>query len=257
MTHPIWHQKLKITFQMKKLIPAFILLLLIAANGFSQTADEIIEKHIKALGGKEKYKSVTSLKISGKAGGGGFEFPITTIQTRSGNYKSEMTIQGLSSIEAYDSKAQGGWYVSPFSGDKSAHKMNEEQVKSTKEQAKIEPLLFTYKEDGATVEYLGTDDIDGVEVYKIMLVKKNKDIVYYYIETSNYLILKESQKIKFEDKEYETESYYSNYKTVDGVLIAHSVEQMNDGKIVGSFTIEKIEINLNFDDSLFAMPVTK
>ena len=37
--------------------------LLLFAGSFAQTADEVISKHLEAIGGKDKIKSVTSVKL--------------------------------------------------------------------------------------------------------------------------------------------------------------------------------------------------
>ena len=49
-------------------------ILFLAVNGFAQSADEIIARYIKTVGGMDRIAAVTSLKRTGKfTGGGGFE----------------------------------------------------------------------------------------------------------------------------------------------------------------------------------------
>jgi hypothetical protein len=114
--------------------------------------------------------------------------------------------------------------------------------------------LTNYKEKGSTVELIGKEDMEGTEVFKIMLTKKNKDVVYYYIDASTFLILKETSKVKFQDKEIEAETYYSNYKTINGITLATTSEQKSGGQLQEQITMDKIEFDVPMDDALFAMP---
>ena len=49
----------------RKLLFTVVLLLSSIATVHAQTADEIINKHIEAIGGKEAWKKVNSLKLTG------------------------------------------------------------------------------------------------------------------------------------------------------------------------------------------------
>ena len=63
--------------KISKLILAF--LFIASASSFAQTADEVIDKHFKAIGGKEKIASIKSMRMIGKLKGGGQEFPFEQI----------------------------------------------------------------------------------------------------------------------------------------------------------------------------------
>lgn len=231
-----------------------LLLLAFAGTVFSQTADEIIEKYVKATGGRERYKSVTSMRSYGTAKGGGTDVKVVSMSTSTGCQRSETTIMGMTSVEAYDSKTKFGWYISPFGGDKSAHKMNEEQTKAYEENPRLEPTLMIYKELGATADFLGKEDFEGVDVYLIMLTMPQKTITYYYIDAETYLVLKQKTKQKFEDKETESEVYFSDYRAENGIMMAHTTEGYNDGKVAWQFITDKVEFNVTIDENSFVMP---
>lgn len=238
----------------RKTIP---LILLFISFGFAkaQTVDEIIDKHINALGGKEKLKSVSSMRMSIKAQAQGFEFPTEMISKKSGSVKTTTTIQNMKMVQCYDASAKAGWFVNPMMGDKKAQKMNEDQVQQMQNQGgKMESDLLDYKEKGHIAEYLGKEDVDGEEVYLVKLTKKDGNIVYYYIEVLSNLILKEKNKVKMKDKEMESETWYSNYQTVDGITSAGTIETMNNGVLAFQINVEKIEYNVVLDDALFKMP---
>jgi hypothetical protein len=239
---------------MKKL-PALLSLCLLCVFATAQTTDEIIDKHINALGGKEKLKSVKSMRMTIKGQSQGFEFPIEMVSKKNGCLKTITTIQGMKMVQAYDANTKTGWMINPMMGDKKPQKMNEEQTKQVQEQGgKMESDLLDYKEKGHTAEYLGKEDVEGEETYLIKLTKKGGNITYYYIDVLTNLILKEKTKIKSKDKEMEGETWYSNYQTVDGITSPGSIENMSGGIVAFQISVEKIEYNIELDDAQFKMP---
>ena len=60
-----------------KIILAVLFTAAMFANSYAQTVDEVIDNHIKALGGMDNLNAVKTLKMTGKFTGGGFEAPVT------------------------------------------------------------------------------------------------------------------------------------------------------------------------------------
>ena len=159
-----------------------------------------------------------------------------------------MTIQGMSMVQAYDGKM--GWSIQPFQGDLSAKKMNEEELKGAETQGDIGGELFDYAKKGSKVEFIGKDDMDGTEVLKLRLTKKDGNSTVYFFDASSYYIIREVSKFKFQDKEQEGKTEFSNFITVDGYTMAHSISSDLQGEMI----IEKLEINPKVEDAIFAMP---
>lgn len=238
---------------MKKLFCG--LLFFTALISRAQTADEIIEKHLVALGGKEKLKNIASVRMSIKGQGMGMEFPVEMLTKKDGSMKTTTTIQKMKMVQAYDGNSKSGWSINPMMGDKKPQKMNEEQVKDMQEQGgRMVSEFLDYKESGAVAEYLGKDDMDGEEVHLIRLTKKNGNITYYYIDVLSNLILKEKTKTKMKDKEAESETYFGNYQTFDGITSAGTIENMFNGVTGFVINVEKVEYNIPVDEKEFKMP---
>lgn len=242
---------------MKKIsiLSAVLFLFLSVSSSFTQTVDEVIDNHIKALGGMDKLKALKTVRFTGKFSGGGFEVPVTYVMKRSDKVRMDITFQGNSQIQAYDGTM--GWFTNPFQGKKDPEKMTKEREKEMKKQADIEGALVSYKEKGSKVELMGKEDMEGSEVYKIKLTDKDGDITYFYLDTGSYLILKETTKRKIGEKEISSETLYGNYQAVDGVMFAMSMEFREVGATDGQKgIIEKVETNIEIEDSYFKMPET-
>src|SRR5438046_1234020 len=92
----------------------------------AQTADEIIAKYVKTIGGLDKINAATTLKKTGKfTGGGGFEAVMGQENKRPNMVREEFSLQGLTGINAYDGKT--GWKIEPWDGKKDPEPLGEDE----------------------------------------------------------------------------------------------------------------------------------
>lgn len=223
----------------------------------AQTADEIINKHLQARGGKDKIKAVQSERMTGKlVMGQGMEAPVVMELTRPNKMRMEFTIQGMTGIQAYDGKA--GWSVMPFMGKTEPEKMSDDEIKQAEDQADMDGMLVDYKEKGHQVEYVGKEDVEGTPAHKLKVTKKNGDVVNVYIDADSYMEIKQAGKVKVRGQEIEGQSTFGDFKTVDGLIFPFSIEQKAQGAPGGmTISISKIEVNPTLEASRFTMPAAK
>jgi hypothetical protein len=241
---------------MKTLQKIIFLFFVAAIPASSQTVDEVIAKHIAAIGGKEKLAALRTAKISSNLDMQGMKLPIVVTVVNNKSVRSDLTFQGMTQTSAWTDGS--GWYISPFQGKTEPEKMNEEMLRESKEQSDLSGPLFNYKEKGNAVELVGKEEMEGTDVFKLKVTLKSGNVSYQFIDANTYLLLKETKKQKFEDREIESETLYSNYKMVDGVNFAFAIEIRQAGESTGqTMTIDNVEVNLKVDDSIFAMPAAK
>ena len=88
---------------MKNLFLLTAILLSAAFFVSAQSAEEIIHKHVKAIGGLEKIKSINTIKMTGTVDvGGGIQIPFTNYFARPDRMKIEATFQGMTQQIAVD-----------------------------------------------------------------------------------------------------------------------------------------------------------
>lgn len=239
-----------------------ILALCVRAIAAELTVDEILAKHFEALGGKDKIAAIKTLKMTGKMElMQGMQAPFTIFVKNHDATRFEMEFQGKKMITSV--QGDSGWFIQPWTGKTDPDRMPADQVKESKDQIDIGGPLFNYKEKGHTVELIGKEDMEGTQVYKLKLTKKDGDVNYIFIDATSFLQLKETSKHKMQDKEMESETIFSNYKKVEGVQFPFSVESrsaggMDQGGGMGqTMTIDNIEVNTKIDDTMFKMPKKK
>src|SRR5438477_11953719 len=101
-----------------------LLLVLFAVAGAARatTLDEILAKNLAARGGAASVHKLQTLRLTGRVfftgfsrgSGGKVESAWAQIQTRPGKYRSEITRQGLTAVQAWD--GEEGWKLAPVGG---------------------------------------------------------------------------------------------------------------------------------------------
>jgi hypothetical protein len=220
----------------------------------AQTAEEIIAKYVKTIGGAEKIEAIKTLRRTGKfTGGGGFEAVVIQENKRPQMARQEFSIQGMTGVTAYDGKT--GWKIEPWGGKKDPEALGEDEMKGIQEDADFDGPLVNYQQKGNKVEFVGAEPVEGTDAFKLKVTLKNGDVRYYFMDTDYYVPIKIESKRMVRGAEREFETSLGDYKEVAGVYLPHSIESGLKGNPNKSqITFEKIEANVALDDSRFKQP---
>src|SRR6266480_6826327 len=240
-----------------------ISVVLIAPAGFAQDKnapilDELVSKNIEAKGGADALRGLQSLTLTGKMLVQQGQIQLTYVQTkkRPGEVRTEAALQGMTQVEAYDGKE--GWKISPFQGRKDPEKMSADDLKPLMEDAEIDGPLVDWKAKGSTVDYLGTEEVDGTLAHKLKVVRKNGDVNFVYLDPDHFLEIRIlTQRMRHGAYE-EVETDLGDYEKAAGVFVPTSIESGRKGapdkeRII----IDKVEANVPVDDAIFHFPAAK
>ena len=239
---------------MRKLILALAGTLLFAAHAPAQTADEIVARFIKTVGGMERIEAVKSLRRTGRYNaGGGFEAGLVEENKRPNLVRQEFHLQGMTGVTAYDGRT--GWKIEPWNGKKDAEPLGEEEMKGIVEDSDLDGPLVNYRQKGVRVEYVGTDEVEGTDAYKLKVTLANGDVRFYYMDTDYFVPIKVDTKRMVRGAEREYETILGDYKEVAGWYLPFSIESGVKGSPFRSkITYEKIEANVPLEDVRFRAP---
>jgi hypothetical protein len=222
-----------------------------------ETVDTLVAKNTEAKGGAQALAAVTSLRLQGKmvVNNGKLELGYIQIKKKPGAVREETTLQGMTRIDAYDGTQ--GWKITPFGGRKDPEKVSVDEAKALVEDAEIDGPLIDWKEKGSTVEYLGTEDVDGTLAHKLRVVRKNGDINYVYLDPDHFLEIRVITQRMENGAQVENETDLGDYEKINGVFFPFSIEGGPKGttdkqKIV----FEKAEANTPVDETIFKFPTT-
>ena len=236
------------------------LAVLLAAVAPALTADQIVARHVAAVGGAEALAAVQSLRIDGTAVFGDADFAIkaafSQVSKRPGSVRREITIQGLTAIDAYDGAES--WSVNPFQGRRDPFRTSADEAKGLWEDAAFAGPLATAKERGSKVELLGTEDVDGTPAYKLRVTFRNGDDQTVFLDPDSFLEIRRLTRRIVRGSEQVTESDLGGYVKVGGIWIAGSIESgRKGGPRDFKVTIESAQANGAAGDELFRFPSQK
>lgn len=220
----------------------------------AQTADEVVEKYLKAVGGVDKWKKLETLVTTGKIEMQGMSFPVVMTTMRPNSLRMEADIQGTKIIQpSFDGTT--AWTLNPLGGASEPTKMDEE---STKELArtKFEDEFINYKTKGHVVTLEGTEEAEGTKCFKLKIVLKEGGEKIYFMDIENFIpIMVRDFAMTGPNKGQASETVMGDYKEVDGMMMPHSIEQKAGGQTQFVMKVEKVEVNAKVDKAIFAFPV--
>ncbi len=226
----------------------FLFLSFLSVIAFSvkaQTVDEIVEKYITAVGGKERLESLTSVKMSGTLSTQGIDIPITITRAHGVGIRVDIEVMGSANYQLCN--ATEGWVFMPVQGMTEPTKMEEDQYKSFSSQLDVQGALYNYKSKGHTVEFIGKESVDGAEAYKLKLTLKSGKVSHYFIDTKTNYLIKTTSMVSAGGEEREVANSFSNFKqTADGYWFPYTTTNMQ-----GPINFDKIETNVKVEETLF------
>ena len=239
------------------LIFMLIVLFFISFSLLAETLDEILAKNYESKGGLEKLKSIKTVQIKGKIVQAmmNMEMPLNVWYKKPNKIRMESEFQGRMVIQGYDGKI--AWWIMPFLGSEDPQEMAEEQAKEVKDMAESMDPLVDYKEKGYKLELVGKEDMEGTEVYKLKMIKKDNKEEFFYLDTESGIELKSSSYVKRGENEILVETFFGDYQEVDGIMMAFQMEVKTDNQTSVTMTFEEFKFNEKMDDALFVMPPKK
>jgi outer membrane lipoprotein-sorting protein len=230
---------------MKKVVLAFVVLASFTAAK-AQTAEEIVAKYTEAMGGKEAWAKINSLRYEATLTVQGAEVSVTQTVLQQKGMRTDIAVMGMTGYQIMTTT--DGWNYMPFQGQSEKQAATSEEVKEA--QGDLETSgngLMFYKERGGTVDLIGKEDVDGTECFKVRLTDAGGKTNFFFIDPKTWFIVKTVAKQKANGQEMEVSTGYSNYKKQpEGITVAMTIMMP-----FGEMTLNKVEFNKPVDEKIF------
>ena len=242
------------------LLLAFLVAPVLVTRAATQTADEVVEKHLAAMGGRPALMKLTSRKATGTI----------TVATPNGNISGpvelyskapnktrlyvvlDLTPMGMNDTLTLDQKFDGttGWALNTLQGDR---QITGNQLDNMKNATFPNPLL-NYKAAGTTVELLPNETVAGKSLIVLKITPKVGSVSKLFLDPDTYLAVRSSSTVNSPEMggDVEQVSDASDYRTVDGVKIPFKTVQAA-GPQVATIVLTTVEHNVPIDDAMFVV----
>lgn len=220
---------------------------------FSQTVDQLVARNVAARGGSSAWRAVTSLRMTGKMDvGRGMQAPYTLEQKRPRKMRLEFLFDGQTAIQCLDGKS--GWKVVPFRGHAKPEPLTAAEMREAADSADLDGLLFDYAARGHVVSFLGREQVNGRDTYKLKVALPGGAVRWVYLDTETALEVKVDAVRRLGSSERRVETFYEDWRSEGGVLIPRRYEIRTEGtKESQTLTVDTVKVNPPLDDSRFVM----
>lgn len=231
-----------------------------ASSAWAQTADEVIERSLKAVGGRTAHEKLKSRLMTGTI----------TISTPAGDISGTVEILNavpnkarslikadLSSLGAgplvLDQRFDGtaGYVLDTLQGNR---EISGNQLENMKNASFPNPYM-NYKELGISVKLVGKEKVGDREAYVVIFDPPAGSQLRQFIDAETYMPLKVVVRVDVPQlgQEIEQSTELLDFKEVDGVKLPF---RMRATSTVQNYTvtIDKVEHNVAVDEKLFSKP---
>lgn len=228
----------------------FIILISISVS--AQTLDDILNKHLETMG-QDKLLEKQSVITKGKIVQGENEFPFISYSKRPNKFRMDSSINEYTFTQAFDGEV--GWAVNPMMGINTPQKLPLSEIANLKFQSDFDGFFYNYKEKDHSLEYVGIEEVFGMDTYVILLIKSTGDSMHIYIDAENYQTLKTRAKASVGYETKYIENIFSDYQNIDGILSAFDVETQVEGQTLSQLIYESYDYTTEIPDSIFSMQI--
>jgi len=237
-----------------------VVLLGLAEFAAAQTADEVIEKHLAALGGRPALEKVKSRVVKGTitltTPVGDLSGPIETYNQQPNKSRTfvqlDLTGVGLGKV-IQDQRFDGttGYVVDTMQGNRD---ITGDQLEIMKN-GSFPNVLLNYKQAGVTVELGEKEKVGNRDAYVLTIKPKSGPGVRQYIDAETYMPTKTVVKINVPqiggDLEQTTEM--SDFRDVEGVKVPFEIKTSSAIQTL-TVKVSTVEQNTPIDQTLFSKP---
>jgi hypothetical protein len=239
---------------MTKAFFSAFLLLIFSAFASAQSAEDIIAKHLEATGAAN-WSKVNAIKMEATiateaAAGMTIGWTMTALRDKAA--RMDVSVMGMTQSSAV--KGDQGWSTNPFAGQTDAEPITADQAKSMMDMTDIDGTLVGYQDKGYTVEYVGTEDVEGVEALKIKVSKEDNKVEYSLFDPETYYEIMNVKVEEVDGKEVESKTSYSDFKELNGLVFPFTMQQTSDMMGNSTITLNSILLNPEVDMTIFDMP---
>lgn len=238
--------------QVSKWVAVTLTVLLLGGKVFAQNVDDIIAKHVDAMGGKDKLAALNSVYEETNSTIMGNELPAKVWVVNNVGFRMEMDMMGSQMVTVVN--RQKGWMINPMAGSTDPQALPDDAVKMFAHRMVLGGQLYNYKERGYTATLVGKEAVNGKDTYKIKLSKAGESDATYYVDAATYYIDKSAAMSYMNGQSTEQDIIFTDYKkTPEGYVFPNSYTiELPQGELVTTMT--KVVVNQPIDTAKFQNP---
>lgn len=212
-------------------------------------AEQVVARHLAALGGVDRLKSVKTLVVRGEYREGEQVDTYVAYRARPNKFRKEGTHKGKAFVKLFDGargyKAEGGEALAAAPDD---------VQKKMRSWSEFDDPLVDHAARGHKVALAGTEDVRGARAYHLELTLASGDVEHRYLDATTFLPVKYQSTFKDKDGVQRTRVVYpSDWRDVSGVKYSFASEGEIDG-VETRTAVTELQVDVAIDPAKFSAP---
>jgi outer membrane lipoprotein-sorting protein len=228
------------------LIVVSIFILIVPRAWSEMTLDQIMSKHLGALGGWEKISAIKTEMVKSKVKTGGLEGEVIFWTKYPDKIKQQTDFSIFKQTIVYDGKTA---WIKDQNG-KVRELVGQEKINLQKGLF-FDNFSYLLKDKGGKLNYLGEKEIEGKKYYIVEATPDIGDPRTLYINPMTFLIDRYEEKYDM----IPITVFCDDYRRIEGVQVPFHILQSTGKKEYDTdIYITEVSMNLPLDDQLFSQP---
>src|SRR5262245_27028764 len=215
------------------------------------TVDDILDKYVKAVGGKEAIEKIKSRSMKGAfdlEALGVTGAPVETAAKAPNKSAMKIDVPNFGAVKRVFDGATG-WHSDPMSGLRELSGVELAQMKRGSDFY----VVINYKQHYTKMEVKGKEKVGSYETYVIEATPAEGSPEKLYFDGATGLLVRHDSETETPDGKTLAETYVDDYKAVEGVKIPHQMKYVTPA-ISWVIKFTEVKNNAEIDDAKFNKP---
>lgn len=232
-------------------LTAFLILVVVARAG---RVDDLGRIHLEALGGKARVSALAAVQANGTVVTGGTRVRFTMIAARPAKLRIELERAGRTKVQGYDG-TDSPWEFDTGSWPPRYQAMPANSAKAFIADAEFDDPLVAGAAGGYTFVDGGEVQAGKATLLRILVTRNLTETFSVLLDPDTYLIvMRVEQRVSAVGRAIQIVTRFEDYRPVEGVLLAHRVTLVVDGRVSQETLIDSIEGNPAVHAETFSRP---
>lgn len=241
-----------------RVVTTLIMFLALSVSSFADAkkAEEIIEKSLKAVGGKEKFENMTSFSIAADMNvpSQGMDIKINFWLKKPNKMRIIQEVPAMAMKVEAGTDGEAYWAIQPGATTKTVlSDMALAQVKGQLEGLKniLDSPLLDYKTKNYTMDFVGLEEIDEKNCNVVSIVDADSNKTHFYFDAITNLMYCSKTSGSHEGQNYDVELKYREYQKVNGLFMPKRIEISQNKEVQTKITLNEVKLNEPMNDDVF------
>ena len=219
-------------------------------------AAEIAEIHVAVLGGRERIEALKSFRAEGHVlVASGAQVKFTMMAARPNQIRLETEKGGRTLVQGWDGSSVP-WEFDTALWPPRYREMPVGAARTFMADAEFDDPLVAGEGRGFTLEYAGQFEADGRKMLRVLVTRRLVETFSLIVDEETCLIqMRVEQRESAGGRGIRVTTHYADYRSVEGVLLPHTITLSIDGKVTQQTKIARIEANPRLEGASFSRPL--